>query len=80
LKASIGSIAIRGTIEGGLVMQEGNFHLILVRRISFQNFILSNQTVGTPENPGYLISFRVLRPNGSEIWLEDTGRALRHGG
>ncbi|MGC1788665.1 MAG: PAS domain S-box protein [Terriglobales bacterium] len=30
----------------------------------------------TPENPGYQISFRVLRPNGSEIWLEDTGRAL----
>src|SRR5208282_2745671 len=30
----------------------------------------------TPENPGYQISFRVLRPNSSEIWLEDTGRAL----
>jgi PAS domain S-box-containing protein len=29
----------------------------------------------TPENPAYQIGFRVLRPDGSVIWLEDTGRA-----
>ena len=29
----------------------------------------------TPESPAYQTSFRVLRPDGSAIWLEDTGRA-----
>ena len=29
----------------------------------------------TPEHPSYQTSFRVLRPDGSVIWLEDTGRA-----
>jgi PAS domain S-box-containing protein len=28
-----------------------------------------------PEDPDYQIRFRVLRPDGSVIWLEDTGRA-----
>jgi len=31
LEASIGGIAIWGTVKGGLVMQEGSYHLILVR-------------------------------------------------
>ena len=30
----------------------------------------------TPENPNYQISFRVLRPDGAIMWLEDTGRAF----
>jgi len=30
----------------------------------------------TPKNPAYQTSFRVLRPDGSAIWLEDTGRAV----
>ena len=29
----------------------------------------------TPTNPAYQTSFRVLRPDGRAIWLEDTGRA-----
>lgn len=29
----------------------------------------------TPEHPAYQTSYRVLRPDGSLIWLEDTGRA-----
>jgi PAS domain S-box-containing protein len=29
----------------------------------------------TPENPTYRTNFRVVRPDGSVIWLEDTGRA-----
>ena len=30
----------------------------------------------TPKSPAYQTSFRVLRPDGSAIWLEDTGRAV----
>ena len=30
----------------------------------------------TPEHPNYQISFRLLRPDGVVIWLEDTGRAF----
>ena len=29
----------------------------------------------TPEHPSYQTSYRMLRPDGSVIWLEDTGRA-----
>ena len=29
----------------------------------------------TPEHPAYQTSYRMLRPDGSVIWLEDTGRA-----
>lgn len=29
----------------------------------------------TPGNPDYQICFRVLRPDGTVVWLEDTGRA-----
>ena len=32
-----------------------------------------------PEHPSYQISFRMLRPDDSVIWLEDTGAGiLRH--
>jgi PAS domain S-box-containing protein len=30
----------------------------------------------TPEHPAYQTSYRMLRPDGSVIWLEDTGRAF----
>jgi PAS domain S-box-containing protein len=30
----------------------------------------------SPENPAYQISYRLLRPDGVVIWLEDTGRAF----
>jgi PAS domain S-box-containing protein len=29
----------------------------------------------SPENPSYLASFRFIRPDGQEIWLEETGKA-----
>ena len=29
----------------------------------------------SPENPSYLASFRFVRPDGREIWLEETGKA-----
>jgi PAS domain S-box-containing protein len=29
----------------------------------------------SPENPSYAASFRFIRPDGREIWLEETGRA-----
>ena len=32
-------------------------------------------TALTPEHPSYLASFRFIRPDGREIWLEETGKA-----
>ena len=29
----------------------------------------------SPENPTYLASFRFVRPDGQEVWLEETGKA-----
>jgi PAS domain-containing protein len=38
--------------------------------------VYSNAEAGlTPERPAYQTSYRVLRPDGSVIWFEDTGRA-----
>src|SRR6266446_349438 len=44
-EAPIRSIAIWGMVEGGQVIQERGFHLILVGRISVQYLILGNQTL-----------------------------------
>jgi PAS domain S-box-containing protein len=37
---------------------------------------LTNDTRLTVENPTYQINFRMLRPDGSVIWLEDSGHGL----
>src|ERR1043165_4234678 len=29
----------------------------------------------TPDNPNYVVTYRWLRPDGREVWLEETGRA-----
>jgi len=36
----------------------------------------ATETGLTPENPSYQIAFRMLRPDGVVIWLEETGRAF----
>ena len=64
-------------------MQERDFHLILVRRISFQNFILSDQTLGALGEKYFVAEF--LRGEGLAaldqvgVGFEDGKQFLRLG-
>ena len=62
----------------GLESQEGversNDFLARVQRLD-RGCLAAQIAALSPENPSYLASFRFIRPDGQEIWLEETGKA-----
>ena len=62
----------------GLESQEGversNDFLARVHRLD-RGCLAAQIAALSPENPSYLASFRFIRPDGQEIWLEETGKA-----
>jgi PAS domain S-box-containing protein len=62
----------------GLGWQEGAARANdFLRRVHPQDrgCLTAQITALSPENPSYLASFRFVRPDGREIWLEETGKA-----
>jgi PAS domain S-box-containing protein len=44
-----------------------------------EEFVAATETALTPQNPTYQSSFRILCPDGSVIWLEESGRVFFDG-
>ena len=63
----LGSVAEDGS-------ERGNDFLARVHRED-RSCLAAQVTRLTPDNPSYLASFRFSRPDGQEMWLEETGKA-----